>query len=68
VEIGVTVPLTATAGQWDELTLLVTSDDNPAVSDQANLLTLLPGEPVSAEEEPPPPPSYQLFLPVIISK
>jgi subtilisin family serine protease/uncharacterized membrane protein len=69
VYITVTVPLTATAGQWDELTILVTSTNNPSHADQANLITLLPGQPIPAEQPPPPPPAdYRLFLPVIVRK
>jgi uncharacterized repeat protein (TIGR01451 family) len=51
--LTVTVPITAPSGAWDEVVVQVSEVGNTAVSDQAALFTLLPGDPIL----PPPPPA-----------
>jgi uncharacterized repeat protein (TIGR01451 family) len=51
--LTVTVPITAPSGAWDEVVVQVSEVGNTAVSDQAALFTLLPGNPIL----PPPPPA-----------
>lgn len=61
VTVAIEVPADTQAGAWDEIRLLVTSVNDPAVTVVADLLSLLPGNPIY----PPPPPTLNYYLPLL---
>jgi uncharacterized membrane protein len=60
--LTVTVPMTAAEGAWDEAVMAVSAVGNSAVSDQATLFTLLPGNPMGS----PPLWAGALYLPIAV--
>jgi hypothetical protein len=65
--VVVTVPADAPAGDWQDMRLVVTSVNDPAVMTVADLLTLLPGDPIYPPPPPPPPtpPVLNYYLPLL---